>query len=91
MHNELDALEARVQQLITLCQWLRADNRRLREELASAGESGQHCQAKVTEARARLQALLERIPADSAPARGESTLAEPALTKPAAPHAGAGS
>ena len=64
MDAELKSLEAKINQFIELCQRLRADNRQLRQQLASALNQSQRLEEKVAAATTRLENLLGQIPAD---------------------------
>lgn len=64
MDAELSALELKVAQFVELCQRLRADNQQLRQQLASAIEHSRGLEEKINAAASRLEALLERIPAE---------------------------
>jgi len=64
MDAELDSLDAKITQLALHCERLRKDNLDLRQELAAAQAANRHLSDKIEAARARLEALLERIPED---------------------------
>lgn len=64
MDAELDSLDAKIAQLVQLCQHLRQDNTALRQQLASAHAENRQLADKIAAARLRLEALLERIPED---------------------------
>lgn len=64
MENELDALEGKLAQLINVSGKLRAENHRLRQELAHALSSNRQCSDKVEIAKARLEKLLSSLPED---------------------------
>lgn len=66
METEFRSLEDRISQFVDLCGRLRDDNRRLRQELADAVNANKLLAGRVEDARARLEALLERIPDDGA-------------------------
>jgi cell division protein ZapB len=62
MDAELNALEEKINRLLEFCQRVRRENQQLRQELASAlNEKGQLTE-KITEARARLENMIARIP-----------------------------
>jgi cell division protein ZapB len=65
MEADLKALEERIGQLVELTQRLRSDNRGLRQELAQAVNDNKRLGEKVDAAKARLEALLERLPEDN--------------------------
>jgi len=62
METDLNVLEAKLTQLIELCQSLRAENLQLRQELAHARDDTKQLKSQMTEASARLEALIERLP-----------------------------
>ena len=65
MEADLKALEERIGQLVELTQRLRSDNRDLRQQLAQAVNDNKRLGEKVDAAKARLEALLERLPEDN--------------------------
>jgi len=64
MEAELKSLESKIDQLIEVCQKLRADNRELRQQLASALDRTRRLEEKIETATTRLEALLSQIPAE---------------------------
>ena len=62
MEADLKALEDKISQFIELAQRLRADNSTLRQQLAQAMNENRRLSEKVDGAKARLEALLERMP-----------------------------
>ena len=62
MDVELKSLEAKINQFVALCQWLRADNHELRQQLASAQNDNKQLSEKVGDAKSRLESLLVQIP-----------------------------
>lgn len=64
MEAELDTLDAKITQLIQLCQRLREDNSELRQELVATQNLNKQLMDKIEGARNRLEALLSRIPED---------------------------
>ncbi|MCX8085440.1 MAG: cell division protein ZapB [Rhodocyclaceae bacterium] len=64
MNAELDGLERKVAQIIDLCASLRAENRRLRERVGALEDEKQALLARMNEARGRLEALLDKLPAE---------------------------
>ena len=62
MEADLKALEEKIEQFIELTQRLRADNSNLRQQLAHAMNENRRLNEKVVGAKARLEALLERMP-----------------------------
>jgi cell division protein ZapB len=65
MEADLDALDERVQQLIALVQRLRQDNGALRQQLASARDEVRRLRERSAQAKARLEALVDRLPEGS--------------------------
>lgn len=65
MQTELNTLESKLTQLVQLAQLLRAENHRLRQELATALSHNRQSTDKIESARARLEHLLARIPEDA--------------------------
>ena len=64
MQTEFDTLEHKLNQLVQLSTRLRAENHKLRQELASALSQGKQCNDKVTSAQTRLEQILASLPAD---------------------------
>ena len=64
MENELNALEAKLAQLIQVSGKLRAENQQLRQELAHALSSNRQYSDKMSNAKARLEKLLVTLPED---------------------------
>ena len=62
MEADLKALEEKIGQFVELTQRLRADNSNLRQQLAQAMNENRRLSEKVDGAKARLEALLERMP-----------------------------
>ena len=62
MEADLKALEDKISQFVELAQRLRADNSTLRQQLAQAMNENRRLSEKVDSAKARLEALLERMP-----------------------------
>jgi cell division protein ZapB len=62
MEADLKALEEKIGQFVELTQRLRADNSHLRQQLAQAMNENRRLSEKVDGAKARLEALLERMP-----------------------------
>jgi uncharacterized protein (TIGR02449 family) len=59
---ELAALEERIEQLVQRLQALRAENRDLRQQLASRTDENARNAEKLAAARTRIEALLKQIP-----------------------------
>lgn len=62
MQAELNALEQKINQFIQLCQQLRAENVRLRQQLAAASNENKKLADKIDSAKIRLESLLGKIP-----------------------------
>jgi len=62
MDAELKALEEKLAQLLQLCQRLRAENNKLRQDLAASMDDNKRLSEKVEKAAARLESLLARVP-----------------------------
>ncbi len=65
MHSELDALDQKLASLVELTQRLRAENQRLRQEVASALSLQRKSQDKVEAAALRLEKLIAQLPEDA--------------------------
>jgi cell division protein ZapB len=61
--SELNSLEAKVAQFVTLCERLRAENTTLRQQLAKAQSDAKQLNEKIDGAKSRLEGLLNRLPA----------------------------
>lgn len=64
MENQIARLESKVGQVVSLCQSLRTENHDLRSQLAAAEEENRRLQARMEEARNRLNQLAEQLPAE---------------------------
>lgn len=62
MEDQLSALEDRVRQTVELCQRLRAENDKLRQDVAQLLTENKRLSDKIDNAKTRLQGLLEQIP-----------------------------
>jgi cell division protein ZapB len=62
MDAELKALEEKLGQLIELCQRLRADNNKLRQDLAASVNANKRLTDKVELAANRLEGVLAKLP-----------------------------
>ena len=65
MQTELNVLENKLTQLVQLSQRLRAENHRLRQELATALSQDRQANDKIENARARLERLIAQLPEES--------------------------
>jgi cell division protein ZapB len=63
MLEELDLLAARVLQLATLTQQLREDNNSLRFQLGESQSETRLLRSRLDAARARIETLIEKLPA----------------------------
>ena len=59
---ELNSLETKVAQFVSLCEKLRAENKDLRQQLATARGDAKRLHDKIDGARARLEGLISRLP-----------------------------
>ena len=62
MDPELDALEAKLAQLVQRLEALRDENRELRQQLAMRADENARLGEKLGAARSRIEALLKQIP-----------------------------
>lgn len=65
MHAELDALEEKIRQVAALCHALRHENTALRQQVVTAQQDNKQLIARLDAAKARLQALLDKLPEDA--------------------------
>ena len=63
MDTELNSLEAKVAQFVTLCERLRAENTTLRQQWTKAQNDAKQLNEKIDGAKSRLEGLLNRLPA----------------------------
>ena len=64
MQAEFDTLEQKLNQLVQLSTRLRAENHKLRQDLAAALSQSKQCNDKVISAQTRLEQILASLPAD---------------------------
>ena len=64
MSPDLDSLEQKIEQVLAMYGHLRDDNRALREQLASLEQKNQSLVSRADAARTRLEALMEKLPAE---------------------------
>lgn len=64
MESELNALESRIRQMVQLCQNLRTENQKLRQQIAALGSENRLLSERMNHARTRMETLLEKIPGD---------------------------
>ncbi len=62
MLNELNALENRIAQVVSLCRNLRAENDALREQLVAAEADKKRLAEIMETARARIEQLAQQLP-----------------------------
>jgi predicted nuclease with TOPRIM domain len=62
MQTELDALEAKLAQVLERYQTMREENIRLRQQVVALENANKQLHERQAEARARVENLLERIP-----------------------------
>jgi cell division protein ZapB len=62
MDPELDALEAKLAQLVERLEALREENRDLRQQVASRTDENARLAEKLSAAKTRIEALLKQIP-----------------------------
>ena len=62
MESQLNTLELKLRQLLELCQNLRTENQKLRQQVAVANDHNKQLGERMAAARVRMEALLEKIP-----------------------------
>jgi len=62
MESQLNSLEIKLTQLLELCQNLRAENQKLRQQMAVANDQNKQLGERVIYARTRMENLLSNIP-----------------------------
>ena len=62
MDADLDSLEHKIEQVLSLCGQLRDENRALRGRVAELEERHQSLAARAETARSRLEALMDKLP-----------------------------
>ena len=62
MNEELGGLEGKVAQVIALCASLRDENQRLRGRVSALEDEKEALAERMTEARQRLEGLMDRLP-----------------------------
>ena len=65
MNTELEALEAKIEQVVALVHQLRAENEVLRNQMVAAEAERLHLRQTMTVARERLEGLMDKIPEDA--------------------------
>jgi len=69
MEMDLDGLEDRVTQLVALCRRLRTENGSLRQQLVVAQNENKRLNERIDAAKARVDALIERVPSPTSAGR----------------------
>lgn len=64
MEAEFNALESKVSQFVLVCERLREENLSLRQQLSAAQSDAKRLADKIEGAKAKLEHLLVRLPAD---------------------------
>ena len=62
MEAELNTLDEKINQLVQICQRLRADNNEFRQQLVAVQNQNKQLTEKIESARHRLENLLSKIP-----------------------------
>ena len=65
MQSELEALEAKIEQVVALIHQLRAENEVLKNQIAAAESERLHLRQTMTAARERLEGLVDKLPEDA--------------------------
>ena len=65
MNSELEALEAKIEQVVALVHQLRAENEVLKNQMAAAEAERLHLRQTMTAARERLEGLVGQVPEDA--------------------------
>ena len=66
MVNELNALESKITQVVSLCRTLRAENSQLKQRLAKADAEHKALNDRMDLARNRLEQLAQQLPESKA-------------------------
>jgi cell division protein ZapB len=75
MDLDLNGLEDRVRQLVSLCSRQRSETGHLRQQLVVAQNENKQLGERIEAARARVEALLERVPAPASTSTSASAAA----------------
>jgi len=65
MEAELDSLEDKLKQFVSLCQRMREENHQLRQQLVVAQHENKQLEDKIGSATKRLEDILQQIPEDA--------------------------
>ncbi|MFY9329586.1 MAG: hypothetical protein WAO76_16455 [Georgfuchsia sp.] len=64
MNGELDSLEQKIEQVLAMCAQLRSENHVLRDRMVEFEQLNQTLVSRAETARTRLEALLDKFPAE---------------------------
>lgn len=64
MNEEFGGLESKVEQVIALCDALRAENHQLRDRIGTLEGEKDALAARMSEARSRLEGIMDRLPSE---------------------------
>ncbi len=64
MNEHLGRLEGKVEQVIALCDALRAENHRLYDRVTALEDEKQVLTDRMTQARSRLEGMMDKLPAE---------------------------
>ena len=65
MNSELEALEAKIEQVVALVHQLRAENDVLKNQMTAAESERLHLRQTMTAAPERLEGLVDKLPEDA--------------------------
>lgn len=65
MNTELEALEAKIEQVVALVHQLRAENEVLKNQMVTAEAERLHLRQTMTAARERLEGMMDKLPEDA--------------------------
>ena len=65
MNSELEALEAKIEQVVALVHQLRAENDVLKNQMTAAESERLQLRQTMTAARERLEGLMDKLPEDA--------------------------
>ena len=65
MNTELEALEAKIEQVVALVHQLRAENEVLKNQMVAAEAERLHLRQTMTVARERLEGMMDKLPEDA--------------------------
>ncbi len=80
--SRLDDLAERIERLVLRHEELKRTNALLEQQLGSVSSERDSLRSRLAAARARIDALLDRLPAERSPAAGPVPSAAPALLTP---------